>query len=225
MKILSTKQLDSVLIESARAEKIEVSWVAVIRTVAVDVATKSLQSLDFDALVFTSSSGVKFAFENKELWQLTASKPVYAISGKTRDGLIKRDIMCAGVADDAERLADVIIEAGDIKGVLHLCGNLYLDSIGRKLGNGKISYQTLVVYRTELLYPHTDVEYDALMFFSPSGVDSFFTKNEPKANAIYCCVGHTTAEHLRSQHSKLDIIVAERPEPQSMIDRIIEHKK
>lgn len=70
------------------------------------------------------------------------------------------------------------------------------------------------VYKTELITPRIeDVEdYQALMFFSPSGVDSFNEHNYIPESAVVSAIGKTTAEYIAlkyddQENTKLENII------------------
>jgi len=128
------------------------------------------------------------------------------------------------VADSASQLADKIMVDKSIKSVLHICGNLKLDTLGDKLTASGISYKPLIVYETIPVSNEISEAYDAVMFYSPSGIDSFLMKNKLALDTLYCCIGEATADRLRSIDNSVNIVVAKQPTPEEMLKAIIENK-
>jgi uroporphyrinogen-III synthase len=190
----------------------------------VDFHLAALKPLIYDALVFTSSNAVNSFFRNGNV-EPTALKPVYAISGKTKNELLKLGMSPIVVADNAEQLADLIIANGSIKSVLHICGNLALDTLQHRVSTADIGYMQIQVYETVLNSVEINEPFDAIMFYSPSGVESFTIKNEIDTDTLYCCIGLTTAEKLKTVNDKVDIILPTQPTPEAMLIAIRDFKK
>ena len=68
-------------------------------------------------------------------------------------------------------------------------------------------------------------QFDAVLFLSPSGVESFFAANKLKDETVCCCMGTTTASALREKFSTAKIISPKEPSPESMIDAIVRYSK
>ena len=225
MRILSTKHLDSALTDRMRSHGVEIVCLDVLRIEQVEINPADIPSGKYDAIAFTSSNAVRYGFTHQELHDLAVSKPVFAISGKTNDALMRHGIISVGLAADSQSLADVILYHNNVRSILHVCGDMSLEVLGDKLKTYNIRYDKLIGYHTALLYPFIHGRFEAVMFYSPSGIDSFMKNNIPDQSATYCCIGETTTKYLRSSYSSLEIITANEPAPDSMINKIIEHKK
>ncbi|MEZ5173210.1 MAG: uroporphyrinogen-III synthase [Bacteroidia bacterium] len=93
-------------------------------------------------------------------------------------------------------LMDVIKKNKDEKFLL-LCSDIHKDEIPEILDDAKINYTKAVIYRTVCsdLSDLSDVKYDMLVFFSPSGIKSLF-QNFPdfkQNNTRIATFGKTTA--------------------------------
>ena len=62
---------------------------------------------------------------------------------------------------------------------------------------------------------------DGILFFSPSGVESYFKLNSIKDETCFC-IGETTAEALENKKVK-NIIISEKPSVESVITQVIEY--
>ena len=95
------------------------------------------------------------------------------------------------------------------------CSDILRDSIPIALDKDKINYTKVVLYHTVAsdLSDLESVQYDVLVFFSPSGIESLF-KNFPdfKQNkTLIAAFGPTTAKAVVDNNLKLDIHA---PQPQ-----------
>jgi uroporphyrinogen-III synthase len=203
LKVLSTKLLGQNLIDSARDMDMILTCVEFIKTKGQDF---DIPTAKYDAIVFTSSNGVKGFFEKENASNRLGIK-IFAQSGKTKNELAKHNIEPMAVAGDAEALAEVIIAFGNISSVLHICGNLKLDTLGQKL----------IVYETTLSGTKITEDYDVVMFYSPSGVESFLSENKLNRDTLYCCIGDTTAAKLRKADGNATIIVSSAPTAEAML--------
>lgn len=95
------------------------------------------------------------------------------------------------------------------------CSDILRDSIPEALDAEKIKYKKVVLYRTVAsdLSDLESVQYDVLVFFSPSGIESLL-KNFPdfkQNNTLIAAFGPTTAKAIVENNLKLDIHA---PQPQ-----------
>lgn len=232
LKVLSTKLLNESLVDSAREMDIALTCADFIKIGELDFDIEAMKSLIYDAVVFTSSNAVKSFFKKEAAIVLSPLSfgegpgvRTCSLSGKTKDELIKLGISPLAVADCAEELADLVIANEKIQSVLHICGNLTLDTLQNKLMTAGLSYVQLPVYETVLNSVEINEPFDAIMFYSPSGVESFVMKNEINFDTLYCCIGLTTAEKLKSANDKVDIILPTQPTPEAMLRAIRDFKK
>lgn len=89
------------------------------------------------------------------------------------------------------------------------CSDIHKEEIAERLELHKIKYTRAVMYKTVAanLKDLENVNYDVLVFFSPSGIKSLF-KNFPKFkqnNTRIACFGPVTAEAIKKAGLRLDI--------------------
>ena len=99
------------------------------------------------------------------------------------------------------------------------CSDIHKEEIAERLELHKIKFTRAVMYKTVAanLKDLADVNYDVLVFFSPSGIKSLF-KNFPKFKqnkTRIACFGVTTSEAVKKAGLKLDIF-APTPKAPSM---------
>jgi uroporphyrinogen-III synthase len=90
------------------------------------------------------------------------------------------------------------------------------------LAEAKIKFNEIQVYETSLTPHKIKTSVEAILFFSPSAIESYLTENKIK-NEICFCIGNTTAEAL-NQVTK-NIIVANQPSVEEVIEDVIEEYK
>jgi len=154
------------------------------------------------------------------------------------------DDCIAGTADSADILANGIIQwfAGtntdaknaDAEGtaasgspaggraVYFFCGDQRRDDLPRKLRESSIRVNELIVYTTIPVPQKIEREYDGIVFFSPSAVQSFFSINTVSAETVLFAIGQTTANALREQAGN-QIIVSTTPDKEALIRKVIDH--
>lgn len=227
MKVLSTKLLTSDVIAYANSFDLNVQCIDFIEVHEVAFDLKSINQNQFDSIVFTSSNGVNYFLQQKNAIEIVKNINVFSLGGKTNDALIAHAIQANIIAKDSYELADLIIESGISKSILHACGNLALNILEEKFKAASIAYNPLVVYQTDLLKHNLlSEQFDAILFFSPSGVESFFAENKLNTETVCCCIGNTTAYRLLKQSdAEVKIIVADNSSPQSMINALVHHYK
>jgi uroporphyrinogen-III synthase len=78
------------------------------------------------------------------------------------------------------------------------------------------------VYETTLTPQKIKNSVEAILFFSPSGVESYLKDNTLKKEVCFC-IGETTAEAL--QKTTKNIIIAENPTIEDVIEECINEYK
>ena len=109
------------------------------------------------------------------------------------------------------------------------CSDLLKDSIPNALEAGSFDYSRAVMYRTVCsdLSDLSDVKYDILVFFSPSGIESLF-KNFPdfeQGQTRIAVFGPTTAKAAEKAELRIDIHAptAKAPSMSMAIDQYIKN--
>ncbi len=205
-KVLSTKKLESSLIEQAKQSGVEISEQEFIAI--KPICTKEKQdevllwalSRDVHYVVFTSANAVE-AVKNYLRDGANGFAPnwkVFCISGRTKAALqpFVKDERIVATAEYGKHLAQKIVASG-VKEVVFFCGNKRRDELPAILKNAGIQVQEIVVYETIETPAPVTVDADAVLFFSPSAVQSFFTANQLKKNTVCFAIGTTTADAIK----------------------------
>ena len=215
-RILSTKKLSKALKKKFSDAKIELVEKNFIQTKSISFETPQLN----DYLVFTSKQAVKSILKSDV-------KNVHSISclcvgSKTRNFLEKKGFTVIESADYAEDLIQIINSKYKDNSFTFFCGNIRKNTIPNYFQQNKIAYNETIVYETKLK-PHQIKEpFDGVLFFSPSGVNSFLEKNLLK-NRICFCIGTTTAKALENRTK--NIVIASQPTVEHVINEVIKYYK
>lgn len=152
------------------------------------------------------------------------------------DTLIQKNFFCVGtrskslveqiggkvikVYDYAEDLANEIVHNHVDEQFTFVSGNLRRDELPRILDANGIDCIEYPIYETKLSPEHIKEGRDALLFYSPSGVESFLQKNTIQ-NEICFCIGRTTAGAL--QGITENIKTASKPSIATMVEECINY--
>ncbi len=223
MKVLFTKKkIDKKMISEKFGSRFSYDVVDVIKV-------KSLQMEPFDlknySLIFTSVNAVEAFFENgfkpNEDFTDRNYNKIYCVGQKTKKKLREYGFGTFKVKKHAKDLAEFIIENSGREKFIHFCGNLALDVLNNALPLQNISYRKVVIYETELLYPQVHGEYDAIAFFSPSGVRSFAKYNSLDGKKIFS-LGNTTTQEVKN-HTDKRIYTSRESSFEDMLDLILKY--
>ena len=174
-----------------------------------------------DYLIFTSKNAVESVLSNKNIAHIKTKK-CFCVGEKTGLLLLKNDFEVAEQADYAAELASVICNQYAKSSFTFFCGNLRKEILPEALNLAKITLHEVVVYET-ILTPHKlDFSPNGVLFFSPSGAESYMKENEIE-DEICFCIGNTTAEALK--YATPNIIIANKPTVESTIMKCIEYYK
>ena len=215
-RILSTKKLSKALKKKFSDAKIELVEKNFIQTKSVSFETPQLN----DYLVFTSKKAVKSVLKSDV--KNAHSISCLCVGSKTRNFLEKKGFTVIESADYAEDLIQIINSKYKSNSFTFFCGNIRKNTIPNYFQQNKIAYNETIVYETKLK-PHQIKEpFDGVLFFSPSGVNSFLEKNSLK-NRICFCIGTTTAKALENRTK--NIVIASQPTVEHVINEVIKYYK
>jgi uroporphyrinogen-III synthase len=224
--ILCTGPVSETLVREAGQNDIIIHEGCFIKTVEIKSAAieQRINELAHQKItaVFTSMRAVeaveKFIPGTKTSWKIfctgnTTKKMVNKIFGEQN--------ICA-VADNAEQLAEKIVENSFIKNVVFFCGDQRRNELPVKLKNNGITVEELVVYKTVGTPQILVKQYDGILFFSPSAVKSFFSKNSITAKTQVFAIGTTTANSAKS-FTQQPVIISNKPGKENLVTLAIEH--
>jgi uroporphyrinogen-III synthase len=176
-------------------------------------------------LVFTSYNAVEglFALIRKYKLRFPNDARVFSLDGKTKERIreLFPDAKIAATARNAATLAKKLLKHQAVR-VVFFCGNLRRDDLPDLLIAENIDLTEIALYKTEASPIELEEKYDGYVFFSPSGVQSFFSLNTIDTRAVCFAIGETTAECLKA-YTSIRSVVSDLPRQENMIKTIISH--
>jgi uroporphyrinogen-III synthase len=147
---------------------------------------------------------------------------IYCIEGATKEAAEDKfgASKIVATARNAGSLARTMIEQQGISKVVFFCGDRRLDTLPDHLRDNNVEVVEVVVYNTIPSPQRIVDDFDAVAFFSPSAVRSFFTMNTLSDKVLCLSVGATTSDAIRKYTSN-KIFTAESPSEEVIIDMAI----
>ncbi|CAM3600607.1 uroporphyrinogen-III synthase [Flavobacterium chungbukense] len=217
IQILSTKILSPLQKEELIKVGIEVIQADFIKTENKPFELKNLN----ESLIFTSQNAVHSVLSNPKSEELK-SKNVYCVGLKTKNLLSDNGFNVVAYTGYASDLAEIITLIYGSESFTFFSGNLRRDTLPNALKEAEIKFNEIQVYDTSLQPQKIKTPVDAILFFSPSGVESYLKENTIKKEICFC-IGETTAEAL-SKITK-NIIIADQPTVEDVIEDVIQEYK
>lgn len=225
IQILSTKSIGTELASIAGEHNISIDEVSFIET--EDVVSDDLQKRIIElskqniTAVFTSANAINAV---KKILPAKPSWKIFCIGYQTKqsaaDTFGEKNI--DGIADDGEELVEKIIGQSSVKEVIFFCGNQRREVLPEKLKNNGIELEEIVVYKTIEKSKIISKHYDGILFFSPSGVRSFFSVNKIDESVRIFAIGSTTAKEIKT-YSQLPVIIPKYPDKEELVQQVIKH--
>jgi uroporphyrinogen-III synthase len=224
-KVLSTKKLSPPLIEKAKQKDIDIIEKEFIITQPIFTREKVKEVLDWvfakkEYAAFTSANAVlpfKQYLHQYDTFYIADWK-IFCLEAKTKTAVLENSTLLGNImetAENAKALAQKIKEKS-VDEIIFFCGNKRRDELPGILKDAGIKVHEVVVYETQEVPLVTTNEFDGVLFFSPSAVQSFFSVNKLSSQMICFATGPTTAAALADfTHNK--IITSEAPGQEMMM--------
>lgn len=226
IEILSTKILGKSLIYFAALNNILIDEISFIETKPVEeyiIKENIAQLQDADAAIVFTSVNALHAVRNIIIPNKHFCK-IFCIGNKTKKLAVSifGEECISGCADNASALAKKIIDDALIKKVIFFCGDQRRDELPAELKKNKIEVSEIVVYTTIETPIDIHKKFDGILFFSPSGVKSFFKKNIIDSDVQIFSIGETTASEVK-HFTTQPVIIAEKPGTEELINLAVKY--
>ncbi|GAA4309634.1 uroporphyrinogen-III synthase [Pontixanthobacter gangjinensis] len=175
-----------------------------------------LKQETIEYVIFTSKNAVKAVSQKRP-----EIKNCFCVGEKTTALAREIGYNVLLTANNAKDLALIISQDHKNKEFHFFSGNRRRDELPKLLEENNIKYKETRVYNTSLNLRKFDSEFDGIMFFSPSGVQSFTERN--KLNTTAFCIGETTAAEAAKHSEK--IVVASKPAIENVIAKVVSELK
>jgi len=225
MKILSTKKLKS----NQRDLLLGAGFSL------VDYDAIKIEALDFKMplkiknAIFTSQNGVKAILTN-EFVHSSKIENCFCVGQKTKLLLEENNLKVIETADYGTDLAEIITKEYKKEGFHFFCGMSRRDELPTILKRENIKLSEIITYKTTLNPRKFDQDWDGILFFSPSGVESYFQLNEPykyqrpeRVETAIFCIGSTTADAAKKYFKK--VVISNSTSVESVIAKAVKTLK
>ena len=150
------------------------------------------------------------------------SKNVFCVGLKTKIMLSENGYNVVAYTGYAEDLAEIITLIYASESYTFFSGNLRRETLPKALKDAKIKFNEIQVYETTLTPQKIKSPVEAILFFSPSGIESYLKENKIKNETCFC-IGTTTASALEGITK--NIVVADQPTIEDVIEEVIAEYK
>ena len=216
INILSTKKLS----QNQKKELLNANF-EVIEEDFIQTKIKDFQlSKVNENLIFTSQNAVLSILNHPKVEELK-SKNVFSVGMKTKELLTENGFNVIAYTGYASDLAEIVALIYNKESFTFFSGNLRRDVLPNTLKENGITLNEIEVYETELTSKKINNKIDGILFFSPSGVESYLKSNTIKEEICFC-IGETTAEALENKKVK-NIVIAQKPSVENVIAEVIEY--
>ena len=213
MKVLSTKSINSNQIERFTESGIEITNYDAI----------SINPLDFENniivsnAIITSQNAAQIIINNRVF-----IKNCFCVGNKTKVLLESNGLTVVASKTSSLDLANYIKKNYQSDTFWYFCSSKRLDDLPTILNHHNITLKEVTVYETLLNIKTFHNTFDGVMFFSPSGVESF-TRTNNLERAVAYCIGNTTAQAAKKYTDK--IIIAKNPSLEAVINSVFKDLK
>jgi len=184
-----------------------------------------IKCFDFEApkkiknAIFSSQNAVESFFSSHNSTK-SLIENVFCVGEKTKALLLKNEQKVVKMANNAIELANFIVKNYKKGSFTFFCGNDRRDEIPSLLKIAEIELFEVKTYKTELNSIKFDDYYDGILFFSPSGIESFTSLNKMNESIAFC-IGATTANEAKKHFDK--IVIAETAVVEDVIDAALNY--
>lgn len=202
--ILSTRSLEDSLVK-----EIAGAGLGLIQSDFIRIDTlEDTSSIEYSTVIVSS----KNALSGVDL----KGKKIFCVGSKTKAAIEGLGYEVEKVFSSSEKLEMYVAALGEP--ATFICGRLRMDSVERCFKEASLQLQVIEAYETIMTPENVSEKYDAAIFFSPSGVESFFSKNEFSGMAV--CIGPTTEAALKKYSN--NSVVSDETTIESVVAKAIE---
>lgn len=197
----------------------------------VDYNAIRIELLDFEIpseiknAIFTSQNSVRALIDNSEFapfkWE-RAGVSVFCVGQKTKALLEQNGLKVTFLAQNSIELGDFIAKKHKNETFHYFCGSARRDELPKLLKASKIELFEVKTYKTTLKPRKFDQKWDGILFFSPSGIESFVAENKIINSTVFC-IGKTTAAEAQKYTS--NIVIANATSIESVIAKAVKTLK
>lgn len=167
-------------------------------------------------VVFTSQNGVEALLNNFSSIELDFTN-IYCVGRRTKRLIEKKIGKVTHVEKDAEKLANYLVKNLEDKNITFFCGNKRRDELPTILAENGITVTEVESYQTQLTPRVIEEKFKGILFYSPSGIESYLKDNSTSNGAAFC-IGETTASEAKKHFE--EVVVAKVSTVESMMNSV-----
>jgi uroporphyrinogen-III synthase len=218
--IVSTRILNSATVEKLKAE----GWKFTMHNFISKqiVLPENIKESIHEHVVLTSKTGVEAFLKLTQQSQPDKIKyNLFCVAHATKELALRSGLRIKASAPNASALAEEILKDASVKSVTHICSNLRRNELSEKLTKAGVQVHEVVAYKTEFTPVVVEQPYEAILFFSPSAVDSFLSRNTLQPVPCFC-IGNTTEAHAK-QKGYPQTHIPDAPEEEAVLNVMIRY--
>ncbi len=170
-------------------------------------------------VVFTSQNAVEALLNNFDALELNFEN-IYCVGRRTKRLIEKRIGKVKQSENDAEKLATYLVENLEDKNITFFCGNKRRDELPTILTENSITVNEVECYKTQLTPRIIEEKYKGILFYSPSGIESYLKDNSTSTSVAFC-IGDTTAAEAKKHFE--NVIVSKVSTVESLLKSVNAH--
>jgi len=219
VKILSTKKLSSDqrdIVSDFQVEEVAMIDIFFGKNLEINERVKNA--------IFTSSNSVRSVFEVNKI-EISNFEFIFCVGEKTKVLLESFGLVVDICAKNANELAYAILDMfaanteRSFKEISWFCGNLRNNELPVIIAEHGLLVTEYLVYETKLNTILVQEDYDAILFYSPSGVKAYLKLNKPNSNPVVC-IGSTTA--IEAIEFFDNVYISDKTTVESVIEKVKE---
>lgn len=213
IQILSTKVLSNIQKQELKKANIDL-----VEANFIETQNKPFKIQDINEnLIFTSQNAVHSVLSDPKSEELK-SKNVFCVGLKTKILLSENGFNVVAYTGYAADLAEIITLIYANESYTFFSGNLRRETLPKALKDAGVKLNEIKVYETTLTPQKINSPVDGILFYSPSGIESYLKDNTIKNEKCFC-IGETTAEAL--EKITKNIIIADQPTVEDVLEDVI----
>jgi hydroxymethylbilane synthase len=173
---------------------------------------------EIENVIITSQNGVE-ALLNSFTKDEMNFKNIFCVGRRTKKLIENRIGKVAHVSKNAKKLSEYLSKELENKEVTYFCSDLRLDILPAYLQTNNIIVNEVEAYKTMFSPEKINDEVIGVLFYSPSGIESYLKENNK--DKIAFCIGETTAKEARKHFENVQ--VANMPDVESVLELVNTH--
>jgi len=146
-------------------------------------------------VIFTSQNAVESLLYSFGASELDFTN-IYCVGRKTKRLIEKKIGKVTHFEQSAEKLANYLVENFKEESFTFFCGNKRRDELPEILSKQQMVVNEVECYSTHLSSKKIEDKFSGILFYSPTGIESFLNENKTD-DRIAFCIGETTATEAR----------------------------